>query len=873
MKRKKLLNPLFATDSYKHSHFGAVPEGTTLMYSHLTPRDNKRLLNDFPDHDGKVVIFGIQYLIQELLHRWDKGFFNRKWKKIEKETLEVLGHHLGFTKNDLVKFKELHELGYLPLTIKSIQEGELVNVGIPILTISNNHINFYWLTNFIESYILNTLYPALNAATITREFAKLRDQYYDLTVSDHSGKGFHLHNFSYRGCQSHESSAVIGAAHNLFTLGTDTLAGIALAQEYYGAQEVAYSVNACFDKETEILTSTGYKKFENLNPTDLIAQFTKDRKIEFVPFTNYIKQQYKGKMINFFNKNQNIDLLVTPNHKMVRYYKRHNKDEYQLVEASTPNIYKHPGSYLPLSGVCEQVGIEFTSLDQLKIAFQADGSFASHADDYTGTRSNTKPIRFHLKKQRKIDRLESILNTLGFKYTKSDLTPDGYVNFWISLPLEVFNTFSKTFDWVDISNVNANWASTFISELAYWDGHEPRENLITYSSIHKINTDVIQALAVLCDMSTKYNCITDSRTDFNRQDLHSIIIHKTRNTLNTNTFVQVEEDYDDYVYCVSVPSKMIVVRRNNKVAVCGNCEHSVVTLGINYHDGEDKLNGEYLNLRDLLVNKYPTGIFSYIADSYDYWSLINTILPNLKNEIMNRDGKLVIRGDSGSALHNICGYNIKDITGQCEDVNSYAEALHPSDEVLLHNGTYYLVSWKDQHWEDYDLTAISEVEAKGTIEALWNIFGGTVNDKGFKELDPHIGMIYGDGLTYKVVKQVYIRLMNKGFAISNICIALGAYVMSVANTRDTLSLAIKCSAATVNDSIVTVYKDPKTDSGKTSVKGLLQVNKDPQTGLYSVQEQVSYDEEAKGDLLTAYCSLDRTDVNLSYDLIKLKLSN
>ena len=545
MKRKKLLNPLFATDSYKHSHFGAVPEGTTLMYSHLTPRDNKRLLNDFPDHDGKVVIFGIQYLIQELLHRWDKGFFNRKWKKIEKETLEVLGHHLGFTKTDLVKFKELHDLGYLPLIIKSIQEGEVVDIGIPILTVQNIDERFFWLTNFIESYILNTLYPALNAATITREFAKLRDQYFDLTVSDHSAKGFHLHNFSYRGCQNHESAALIGAAHNLFTLGTDTLAGIALAQEYYGAKDVAYSITAL--------------------------------------------------------------------------------------------------------------------------------------------------------------------------------------------------------------------------------------------------------------------------------------------------------------------------------------EHSVQTLGINHFDSEDKLNGEYLQFHNLITEKYPTGLLAIISDSYDYWSVINTILPQLKNEIMNRDGKVIIRGDSGSALHNICGYNIKDITGQCEDVNAYSEALHPTDEVLLHNGTYYLVSWKDDHWEDYGLTEISEVEAKGTIEALWDIFGGTVNDKGFKELDSHIGTVYGDGLNYKVVKQVYERLAKKGFAINNICIALGAFSLSVVNTRDSLGLAIKASAATVNDVLVPVYKEPKTDLHKTSVKGLLTVHKDSCTGLYTVKEMVSPLEERKGELLIAYSPYDTPEVILDYQEIRDKL--
>ena len=151
IKRKKLLNPLFATDSYKHSHHGFVPDGTSLLYSHLTPRDNKRFLNNYPNHDGKIVVYGIRYLIEELQYRWKKGFFNRKWKKVEKETLQVLGHHLGFTETDLVKFKKLHELGYLPLQIKAIKEGSLVDSGVPILTVVNTLPEYFWLTNFIES--------------------------------------------------------------------------------------------------------------------------------------------------------------------------------------------------------------------------------------------------------------------------------------------------------------------------------------------------------------------------------------------------------------------------------------------------------------------------------------------------------------------------------------------------------------------------------------------------------------------------------------------------------------------------------------------------------------------------------------------------
>lgn len=537
--RKKLLNPLFATDSYKHSHHAFVPDGTSLLYSHLTPRGNKRFLNNYPDHDDKIVIYGIRYLIEELQYRWKKGFFDRKWKKIEKESLQVLGHHLGFTEADLVKFKKLHELGYLPLQIKAIKEGSLVNTGVPILTVVNTLPEYFWLTNFIESYILNTLCPAMTAATITREFAKLRDQYFDMTVEDQTYKGFHLHNFSYRGCHGHEVAGLIGSAHNLFTLGTDTLYGIAIAQEYYGAGEVAYSVNAG--------------------------------------------------------------------------------------------------------------------------------------------------------------------------------------------------------------------------------------------------------------------------------------------------------------------------------------EHSVVTLGINYYDNEDKLNGEYLNLRSLLTEKYPTGILSYIADSYDFWRVIDTILPNLKKEIMTREGKLVIRPDTGDAVINLCGYRVIETPEVYSIEKAIEYAALNNAEVVKTDGRFYLI--EPQINTPTTHKEISEAEALGLVETLWNTFGGTTNTKGYRQLDSHIGIIYGDGLSYHKVKLIYQLLSAKGFAVDNVILAQGAYTMSTLNDRDQFNVAIKASAAIVNGDIVPVFKDPATDHGKKSVKGFLKVTKD-EKGKFTVHEDVTEEEELTGELEVVLYDGTIYNSSVTYEQIK-----
>lgn len=135
---------------------------------------------------------------------------------------------------------------------------------------------------------------------------------------------------------------------------------------------------------------------------------------------------------------------------------------------------------------------------------------------------------------------------------------------------------------------------------------------------------------------------------------------------------------------------------------------------------------------------FPKGILSIVSDTFDLWKLITEYLPALKEEIMSRDGKLVIRPDSGDPVDIICG---------------------------------------DSYWINSVQTLGKEVlnkpESKGVIELLWDIFGGTINEQGYKVLDPHIGAIYGDSITPERQRQIYERLANKGFAATNIVLGIG----------------------------------------------------------------------------------------------------
>jgi nicotinamide phosphoribosyltransferase len=195
-------------------------------------------------------------------------------------------------------------------------------------------------------------------------------------------------------------------------------------------------------------------------------------------------------------------------------------------------------------------------------------------------------------------------------------------------------------------------------------------------------------------------------------------------------------------------------------------EHSVMSAG-----GKDN---EFETFKRLITEVYPNGIVSVVSDTWDLWHVINEYLPRLKSDIMARDGKLVIRPDSGDPLEIICG-------------------------------TY---------------------ESEGVIERLWDIFGGTVNDKGYKELDSHIGCIYGDSITLDRAHNILVRLKLKGFASTNIVFGVGSYTYQY-NTRDTFGWAMKSTYAEINGKGHAITKNPITDNGtKKSHSGILKVVKD-----------------------------------------------
>jgi len=237
-------------------------------------------------------------------------------------------------------------------------------------------------------------------------------------------------------------------------------------------------------------------------------------------------------------------------------------------------------------------------------------------------------------------------------------------------------------------------------------------------------------------------------------------------------------------------------------------EHSVSTTCI-FTMGESQM----LNY---FMDQFPTGILSVVSDTFDLWKLITQYLPENKEQIMSREGKLVIRPDSGDPVDILCG-----------------KGIYESGDRLLTN---------EEIDEDVHIPTF-----KGVIELLWDVFGGTVNAQGYKVLDPHIGAIYGDSITLDRQIQIYERLAAKGFAATNIVLGVGSYTYQM-NTRDTFGFAAKGAWFEANEVGYDIYKDPVTDDGtKKSLKGLIMVDTN-----HDVHTQCSWEEEETGILQTIY---------------------
>ena len=227
-------------------------------------------------------------------------------------------------------------------------------------------------------------------------------------------------------------------------------------------------------------------------------------------------------------------------------------------------------------------------------------------------------------------------------------------------------------------------------------------------------------------------------------------------------------------------------------------EHSVMCAG--------GMENELETFRRLIQDVYPTGIVSIVSDSWDFWQVMTDFTVKLKAQILAREGKVVFRPDTGCPVKMICG----------------------DPEAQPHSAEY-----------------------KGAIECLWDVFGGTTTQQGYKLLDSHVGLIYGDSITIERAEAICAGLKVKGFASTNVVFGIGSYTYQYV-TRDTDGYAVKATFAKVAGEQREIFKAPKTGDGtKNSAKGLVAVYKNTQ-GEFYLKDQVSWNEVNHCELIPVF---------------------
>ena len=269
-------------------------------------------------------------------------------------------------------------------------------------------------------------------------------------------------------------------------------------------------------------------------------------------------------------------------------------------------------------------------------------------------------------------------------------------------------------------------------------------------------------------------------------------------------------------------------------------EHSVMCSNYSI-DGD-----EITHVKRLLTEIYPNNNFSMVSDSYDYWSMVDNILPQCKEEILNHNGYLAVRGDSGDPVEVIAGKEILYFKDYNEMMNwSKFTAHSPQERWESRPHSYAITKDDNQLYEIRVMTSTflsftpieKTAEIMGTVWALWQNFGGTVNGKGYKVLNPHVKTIYGDSITPQRCEEIYKRLMTQGFAINNVILGVGSFSFMCLEedgkfnpyTRDTFGYAIKATYGERDGEPVIIMKQPKALAWKKSQRGCVIVAPDGQS--------------------------------------------
>lgn len=392
-----------------------------------------------------------------------------------------------------------------------------------------------------------------------------------------------------------------------------------------GGKYVLIVGGECYSDDTEVLTDNGWKYFNDLTDTDRVMQVHNGLGKMVKPI-NYIKKEYNGKMIHYSGRYN--DLIVTPNHKMVSI--SNNNDEYFHLAQDTPSINHKYRKAVIHDG-------EGVDLSDYQIRF----IIAVAADCKVDVRKSGKRVaHFSFMKDRKIHRLKEILDVLELEYTEYDKEDRDwkcgrkYHTFNVTLP-DWVEYKGLPIDWV--TNMTTNQKKLFLDEIIYWDGNFVKErNAFEFASKIKSEAEMVANMAIT---NGKHAHI---RLRSNR--LGEWYAVRVSNDKNVSSYQSIEfktVNYSGFVYCVEVPSGQLLVRRNNKVVVCGNCDKAAAYQMLKDSQIE-RGQGDFESVAVVSPTTGEPSASKQIARRYEYLDTFDNIIIGMDNDEVGREAAKAI---------------------------------------------------------------------------------------------------------------------------------------------------------------------------------------------------------------------------------------
>lgn len=302
-------------DGYKLGHISQYVDKTEYVSSNLTPRSNK-LARYVKEHfDGKMQYFGLQLALVNMKEAWDDSFFSKDVDFVMKSYTRRIKNYLGSDHGDdqIEAMRELHKLGYLPVEIKSLEEGIRVDMAVPVFTVKNTDKRFFWLTNYLETYLSCMVWPMCNSASISAEYLKTSTRWAVITDAPNFWVNIANHCFAARGHRGEHDSMISGMGHlSVGNVGTDTLWAIDGMEKYYGADS---------DKE---LIGCSVNAFEHATATQRIAYyrnvlgFTGYGEAEVQSVKNILTELYPAGVISYVADSEDYFWLMSEGLKQLK---------------------------------------------------------------------------------------------------------------------------------------------------------------------------------------------------------------------------------------------------------------------------------------------------------------------------------------------------------------------------------------------------------------------------------------------------------------------------------------------------------------------------------------------------------------------------